>query len=106
MLPIKAPNLPNVEPIDTAMPLKWENITCFDHKNIKLNKTYLYSVGNNSTAIQYIRLIPALEKDSNTEDNTRFSIEDVIKYKRAAETPDPKKLTTIVFKTKIVNNIV
>lgn len=54
---------------------------------------YLYSVGNSSTAIQYIKLIPALDKASNTADNTRFEYEDVIRYKQAAETPDPKKLT-------------
>jgi len=51
-------------------------------------------VGNNSTAIQYIRLIPTLERASNTEDNTRFSSEDVMKYNKAADRPDPKKLTT------------
>lgn len=44
--------------------------------------------------MQNIRPTPVLEKASNTEDNTRFSIEDVIKYKRAAETPAPTKLST------------
>jgi hypothetical protein len=56
---------------------------------------YLYSVGNSSTAIQYIKLIPALDRDSNTADNMRFECEDVITYKQAADTPDPKKQTPI-----------
>lgn len=56
---------------------------------------YLYSVGNISTAIQYIRLMPALESASNTDDNMRFSIVEVMKYKQAADKPDPKKLTTV-----------
>lgn len=41
-----------------------------------------------------------LESASNAEDNTRFSIEEVMKYKQAADKPDPKKLTT---KNKIKN---
>jgi len=66
--------LPKVEPIDTAIPLN--------------------SVGNISTAMQYMRLMPTLDSASNTDDRTRFSIEDVMKYNQAADTPDPKKLTT------------
>lgn len=50
--------------------------------------------------IQYNKLIPILESASNVEDNTRFSVEEVMKYKQAADTPDPKKLTT---KDKIKN---
>lgn len=65
---------------------------------------YLYSVGNSSTAIQYIRLMPALERDSNTEDNMRFSVEEVMKYKQAADTPDPKKLTTVKTKFELLYN--
>lgn len=44
--------------------------------------------------MQYIKLIPTLERASNTEDNMRFSTEEVMKYKHAADNPDPKKLTT------------
>lgn len=44
--------------------------------------------------MQYVRLIPILEKASNIEDNTIFSIEEVIKYNHAAEILDPKKLKT------------
>lgn len=57
---------------------------------------YLYSVGNISTAMQYMRLMPTLERASNTDDRMRFSIEDVMKYKQAADMPDPRKLTTIL----------
>lgn len=56
---------------------------------------YLYSVGNSSTVMQYVKLIPILERASNIADITRFSIDDVIKYSQAADIPDPKKLTTI-----------
>jgi len=62
-------------------------------------------VGNNSTAIQYIRLIPTLERASNTEDNTRFSSEDVMKYKQAADRPDPKKLTTRQYRSTILSSV-
>lgn len=44
--------------------------------------------------MQYVKLIPILEKASNIEDNTIFSIEEVIKYNHAAEILDPKKLKT------------
>jgi len=44
--------------------------------------------------MQYNKLIPILESASNIEDITRFSIDEVIKYNHAADTPDPKKLTT------------
>lgn len=82
-----------MEPIDTAMPLKITQM----YKLFRINyqfEVYLYSVGNNSTAMQYIRLMPALESASNTADNIRFCVEDVMKYKKAAETPEPTKLTT------------
>lgn len=55
---------------------------------------YLNSVGKSSTAIQYTRFIPILEKASNTDAITRFCIEDVMKYKNAADTPDSMKLDT------------
>lgn len=48
--------------------------------------------------MQYVRLIPILEKASNIEDNIIFSIEEVIKYNHAAEILDPKKLKTIKIK--------
>lgn len=38
--------------------------------------------------------MPALESASNTADNIRFCVEDVMKYKKAAEIPEPTKLTT------------
>jgi len=44
--------------------------------------------------MQYVRLIPILEKASKIEDNMIFSIEEVIKYNHAAEILDPKKLKT------------
>jgi len=44
--------------------------------------------------MQYVKLIPMLERASNIEDNTRFSVEEVIKYNQATDTPDPQKLTT------------
>lgn len=75
MLPKSAPVLPNILPIDVAMPL--------------------YSVENNSTIMQYVKLIPILEKASNIEANTIFSTEEVIKYNHAAEILDPKKLKTV-----------
>lgn len=48
--------------------------------------------------MQYVRLMPILEKASNIEDNIIFSIEEVIKYNHAAEILDPKKLKTISLK--------
>jgi len=44
--------------------------------------------------MQNTRPIPKLERASNTEDNTIFSNEDEMKYKQAADKPDPKKLNT------------
>jgi len=44
--------------------------------------------------MQNTRPIPKLERASNTEDNTIFSNEDVMKYKQAEDKPDPKKLNT------------
>ena len=44
--------------------------------------------------MQYVKLIPILEKASNIEANTIFSTEEVIKYNHAAEILDPKKLKT------------
>lgn len=38
--------------------------------------------------------MPALESASNTADNIRFCVEDIMKYKKAAEIPEPTKLTT------------
>lgn len=46
--------------------------------------------------------MPILENASNIEDNTRFSIEEVMKYSHAADIPDPKKLTT---KQNIITNL-
>lgn len=82
--------------MDMAKPLKTKiNIT--NHETVysfRMYLIYLYSVGKSSTPMQNIRPTPVLEKASNIEDSTRFSIEDVIKYKRAAETPDPTKFST------------
>lgn len=95
MLPKSAPTFPNIEPIDTAIPLEITDYYKFRTVNILCqSEVHLYSVGNISTAMQYIRLIPTLERASNIDDRTRFSIEDVMKYKQAADMPDPKKLTT------------
>jgi len=44
--------------------------------------------------MQYNKLRPILERASYIEDNTRFSIDEVIKYNQAADIPEPKKLTT------------
>lgn len=46
--------------------------------------------------------MPALERDSNTADSIRFSCDVVIKYKKTADTLDPKKHTT---KSKFEINI-
>jgi len=100
MLPMSAPILPNVEPIDTAIPLgitkKKSSEILLRFNNVHSRPVYLYSVGNISTAMQYMRLMPTLERASNTDDRTRFSTEDVMKYKHAADKPDPIKLTTIL----------
>jgi len=42
--------------------------------------------------MQYVKLLPILERASNIADNARFSIDDVMKYSQAADKPDPKKL--------------
>lgn len=98
MFPISAPDLPNIVPIDVAMPLQ-----AIQNKNNQqlmfsitvLWNVYLYSVGNNSTVMQYTKPIPAPARASNMQDNTRFSVDDVMKYSQAADTPDPRKLIAV-----------